>query len=46
MLIWDKRVFEKLDVIAGQFFVSVLLRGVVNDFVWACAGVYDPNDNG
>ena len=46
MLIWDKRVFEKLDVIVGLFFVSVLLRGVVGDFVWACIGVYGPNDNG
>ena len=33
LLIWDKRVFEKLDVIVGQFSVSVLLRGVVDDFV-------------
>ena len=46
MLIWDKRVFEKLDVIAGQFSVSVLLRGVVDEFYWACIGVYGPNDNG
>ena len=46
LLIWDKRVFEKLDVIVGQFSVSVLLRGVVDDFVWACTGVYDPNNNG
>ena len=46
MLIWDKRVFKKLDVIVGQFFVSVLLRGAVDDFVWACTGVYGPNDNG
>ena len=46
LLIWDKRVFEKLDVIVGLFFVSVLLRGVVGDFVWACIGVYGPNDNG
>ena len=46
MLIWDKRVFEKLDVIVGQFSVSVLLRGVVDDFVWACIGVYGPNDDG
>ena len=46
LLIWDKRVFEKLDVIVGQFFVSVLLRGVVDDFVWACIGVYGPNDDG
>ena len=45
LLIWDKRVFEKLDVIVGQFFVSVLLRGVVDDFVWACTGVCGPNDN-
>ncbi|KAL4625272.1 hypothetical protein ACB092_05G013600 [Castanea dentata] len=46
LLIWDKRVVEKLDVIVGQFSVSVLLRGVVDDFVWACSGVYGPNDNG
>ena len=46
LLIWDKRVFEKSDVITGQFSVSVLLRGVVDDFVWACTGVYDPNNNG
>ena len=46
LLIWDKRVFEKLDVIVGRFSVSVLLRGVVDDFVWACTGVYGPNDNG
>ena len=42
LLIWDKRVFEKLDVIAEQFSVSILLRGVVDDFVWACIGVYGP----
>ena len=41
-----KRVFEKLDVIVGQFSVSVLLRGVVDDFVWACTSVYGPNDSG
>ena len=46
LLVWDKRVFEKLDVIAGQFSVSVLLRGMVDDFVWACTGVYGPSDDG
>ena len=45
LLIWDKRVFEKLDVIAGQFSINVLLR-VVDDFVWACTGVYGPSDDG
>ena len=33
LLIWDKRVFEQLDIFVGQFSVSVLLRGVVDDFV-------------
>ena len=46
LLIWDKRVFEKLDVMLRQFSVSVLLRGVVDDFVWSCTSVYGPNDNG
>ena len=45
LLIWDKRVFEKLDVIVRQFSVSVLLRGVMDDFVWACTGVHGLNDN-
>ena len=43
--VWDKRVFEKMDVIVGQFSVSVLLREVVDDFVWACTGVYGPNED-
>ena len=33
LLVWDKRVFEKMDIIVGQFSVSVLLREVVDDFV-------------
>ena len=45
-LIWDKRIFEKMDVIVGQFSFSVLLRGVVDDFVWTCTSVYGPNDDG
>ena len=45
LLIWDKRVIEKLDVIVGKFSISVLLRRVVDDFVWACTGVYGLNDN-
>ena len=45
-MIWDKRIFEKMDVMVGQFSVNVLLRGVVDGFVWACTGVYGPNDDG
>ena len=46
LLIWDKRVYEQLDIFFGQFSVNVLLRGVVDDFVWACTGVYGPNEDG
>ena len=46
LLIWDKRDFEQLDIFVGQFSVNVLLRGMVDDFVWACTGVYSPNEDG
>ena len=29
----------------GQFFVSVWWQGLWDGFIWACSGVYDPNDN-
>ena len=45
LLVWDKRVFEKMDVIVGKFSVSVLLRGVMDDFIWTCTGVFGPNDD-
>ena len=37
--------FEKVDVIVGKFSVNVLMKGVVDGFVWTCTGVYGPNDN-
>ena len=45
LLVWDQRVYEKIYVSIGHFFVNVLLKGVVDDFVWACTGVYGPNDD-
>ena len=45
LLVWDKRVYEKVDIVVGQFFVSVLLKGVADGFLWTCIGVYGPNDN-
>lgn len=30
------RAFDKIDISIGQVFVNVLLKGVVDDFVWAC----------
>ena len=43
LLVWDKRVFEKVDCVVGRFSVNVLFKGVVDDFVWACSRVYGPN---
>ena len=45
LLVWDKRVYEKIDSATGQFSINVLLKGVVDDFVWACSRVYGPNDD-
>ena len=45
LLVWDKRVYEKVECAIGQFSVNVLLKGVIDDFVWACSGVYGPNDD-
>ena len=45
LLVLDKRVVEKVDCVVGLFSINVLLKGVVDDFVWACSGVYGPNDN-
>ena len=42
-MIWDKQVVKKIDVSVGQFSVSVLLRGVVDSFDWACTGLCSPN---
>ena len=43
LLVWDKRVFEKVDCVVGRFSVNVLFKGVADDFVWACSRVYGPN---
>ena len=39
------RVYEKVDCVIGLFSVNVLVKGVVDDFVWTCLGVYGPNDD-
>ena len=45
LLVWDQRVYEKIYVSIGHFFVNVLLKGVVDNFVWTCTRVYGPNDD-
>ena len=42
---WDWRVLEKVEVLVGSFSVSVQWKGVEDGFIWACSGVYGPNDN-
>ena len=44
-MMWDRRALEKLEVMVGQFFVSVRWQGLGDGFIWACSGVYGPNDN-
>ena len=41
---WDKRVFEQVDFMAGKFSVSVVLKGVADDFEWICSRVYGPTE--
>ena len=45
LLLWDKWVVEKIDVLVGQFSFSVLLRGVLDGVEWVCTSIYGPNTN-
>ena len=42
LLLWDKRVLDKIDAYSGEFSVSCSWKGVVDGFVWTCTGVYGP----
>ena len=44
-MMWDRRALERLEVTVGQFSVLVQWQGLGNGFIWACSGVYGPNDN-
>ena len=43
ILMWDKRVLEKLDVHIGEYSVSCQWRSLDDGFVWTGFGVYGPN---
>ena len=45
LLMWDKRVLEKVEVMVGTFSISVKWQGAGDGFIWACLGVYGPNEN-
>ena len=44
LLMWDRRVLERLEIIVGSFSASVWWQGVGDGFIWACSGVYGPKD--
>jgi hypothetical protein len=43
LIMWDKRVVEKVDVCVGVFTLAVSFRNVADHFEWGFAGVYGPN---
>ena len=45
LIMWDRRVLEKVEVLVSSLSVSVQWKGVEGSFTWACSGVYGPNNN-
>ena len=45
LLMWDRRVVEKIDEAVGDFSVSCRFRGVIDQFDWAFSGVYGPQSD-
>jgi hypothetical protein len=45
VILWDKRVVEKLDSISGEFTLSCKFRNVGDNLEWAFSGVYGPNSD-
>ena len=43
LVMWDKRVVEKVEEVVGQFSVSCKFQNVEDQFGWAFSGVYGPN---
>jgi hypothetical protein len=45
LLMWDRRVVEKVEECVGIYTIACFLRNTVNNVVWAFGGVYGPNDD-
>jgi hypothetical protein len=45
LLMWDKRVVEKIEDCLGRYTVACSFRSVGDNFEWAFAVVYGPNDH-
>ena len=42
LLMWDRRVLDKMDSFIGDFSVSCHWKGLTDGFEWTCTGVYEP----
>ena len=45
LLMWDRRVVEKIEEVVGQFSISCRFKNVSDHFKWAFIGIYGPNLN-
>jgi hypothetical protein len=43
LLLWDKRVVEKIEECIGVYSLAVQFKNIEDDSIWAFAGVYGPN---
>ena len=43
LVMWDRRVVEKVEEAIGQYSVSCKFQNVEDQFEWAFSGVYSPN---
>jgi hypothetical protein len=46
LLMWDRRVVEKIEEYVGRYMVAYMFRSVTVNFNWSFAGVYGPNHDG
>jgi hypothetical protein len=46
LLMWDRRVVEKIEECVGRFVVACMFRSVTKNCELAFARVYSPNDDG
>jgi hypothetical protein len=45
LLMWDRRVKEKIEVCVGEYVVPCSFRNIEDNLTWAFVGVYGPNLN-
>jgi len=45
LLMWDRRVVEKIEDCVGSYSVACFFRSVSDNVDWVFAGMYGPNDD-